>query len=194
MSNRLLKFRNEKSRKYSNSFYKAILEETGIDIKEKNREDEVVFFRRLYFKFMIEMTRSYGESLSRIAASINQTHATVLYGQRQLENQMAIDPEIHKQYEYYKSISLGNSIVNYTYKSPKSKAIKKEIDVVKTLKTLIKNQRAEIFTLRSMVSEKSSLLNFKTKQFNTKNKEHLDLRSEYNEVYKLYKKSRNISV
>ena len=194
MNKRLLEFRNAKSLKHAENFCSIILDETGIDIKEKNREDNVVFYRRLYYKFMVEVTKDYKESLSRIAAHINQTHATVLHSIKQLDNELAVNPSIMDQYNYFRSIALGTSQIQSKYESPKSKKIQKELNILEDLRATIKSQKDKIYNLRLIVKQKESELKYKTKQFNGLSKESRELRSELKDIYTLYKKASNIHV
>jgi|TARA_R100000482_G_scaffold124922_1_gene79929 hypothetical protein len=62
---------------------KIVEEETGYDLLNKSRKQELVYARAMYYKLCREYSLN---SLQTIARSVNKNHATVLHGIKLFDN------------------------------------------------------------------------------------------------------------
>jgi|TARA_R110000851_G_C12846928_1_gene542386 hypothetical protein len=79
-------------------YVKIILDETGIDVRHKGRQREVVDLRRIFSK---HAKYNLDFSLTRIAKYLNQTHATILHAAKTYDHLYFRDVNFRARAEFF---------------------------------------------------------------------------------------------
>ena len=186
-------FKTTKSQKYADSFRKVVLDNTGIDIKLKSRKRHHIFCRRMYYIFMTEMCEKQKESMLSIAKYVGQDHATGLHAIKMYYRDIANDPTLVEEYEYYKTVAIHGKV---------KKVIATEVDIdqdesiklINSLRETVKSQREEILKMNLLTVQKSYEIERLNKVISGQKMEYRNLKSEHLEIYNEYKRLKKIEV